>query len=115
KSLTMVMLARSLVFDPEIRNPRIVLVTDREDLDVQLKNTFAACGMEPEQAKSGRHLLTLLAGDKATIVTTLVHKFENAVTSKSRRFESPDIFTLVDESHRTQFGTLAAKMRLLLP
>lgn len=115
KSLTMVMLARSLVFDPEIRNPRIVLVTDRDDLDVQLKNTFEACGMEPERAKSGRHLLSLLDGDKATIVTTLVHKFENAVISKSRKFESPDIFALVDESHRTQFGTLAAKMRLLLP
>jgi type I restriction enzyme, R subunit len=115
KSLTMVMLARCLVFDPEIRNPRIVLVTDREDLDIQLKNTFEACGMEPEQASSGRHLLTLLTEDKATIVTTLVHKFENAVGSRGQKLESSDIFALVDESHRSNFGSLAARMRQLLP
>jgi len=115
KSLTMVMLARCLVFDTTIRNPRVVLVTDREDLDIQLKNTFEACGMEPEQAKTGKHLLSLLTEDKATIVTTLVHKFDKAVGGRRQQIESADIFVLVDESHRTHFGTLAAKMRKLMP
>jgi type I restriction enzyme R subunit len=57
KSLTMVMLARALALEPAIRNPRIVLVTDRVDLDKQLGNTFAACGLSPDRAESGRHLV----------------------------------------------------------
>ncbi|MEK6738240.1 MAG: type I restriction endonuclease, partial [Planctomycetota bacterium] len=54
KSLTMIWLARNLALDPDIPNPRIVLVTDRVDLDKQLGNTFAACGLTPERALSGR-------------------------------------------------------------
>ena len=53
KSLTMVMLARNLALDPGVPNPRIVLVTDRDDLDKQLGNTFAACGLDPDRATSG--------------------------------------------------------------
>ena len=56
KSLTMVMLARALALDRAIVNPRVVLVTDRIDLDDQLKGTFAACGFEPENATSGRDI-----------------------------------------------------------
>jgi len=115
KSLTMVMLARNLALDPDIPNPRIVLVTDREDLDRQLGNTFAACGLEPNRAASGRHLLELVSEHKAGIVTTLVHKFDKALKARKFREESPDIFMLVDESHRTHFGTLAARMRQMFP
>ena len=56
KSLTMVMLARSLAQVTGILNPRIVLVTDRKDLDKQIKDTFAACDMEPQRAGTGREL-----------------------------------------------------------
>ena len=56
KSLTMVMLAKALALDPDIRNPRIVLVTDRVDLDKQICNTFAACGLTPDRPRAGRHL-----------------------------------------------------------
>ena len=115
KSLTMVMLARNLALDPDIPNPRIVLVTDREDLDRQLGNTFAACGLDPNRATSGRHLLELVSEHKAGIVTTLVHKFDKALKARKFREESPDIFMLVDESHRTHFGTLAARMRQMFP
>ena len=115
KSLTMVMLARNLALDPDIPNPRIVLVTDREDLDRQLGNTFAACGLDPTRATSGRHLLELVSEQKAGIVTTLVHKFDKALKARNFREESPDIFMLVDESHRTHFGTLAARMRQMFP
>jgi type I restriction enzyme, R subunit len=115
KSLTMVMLARALALDPEIRSPRIVLVTDRVDLDKQLGNTFAACGLAPERAETGRHLLELIAEDKAHIVTTLVHKFDRALSGKRFRDESSDIFVLVDESHRTQLGLFAARMRQMFP
>ena len=115
KSLTMVMLARALAMDPEIRNPRIVLVTDRIDLDKQLGNTFLACGLSPDHAATSRQLLKLVADDKAHIITTLIHKFDRALAIKSFRENSANVFVLVDESHRTNFGSFAARMRQMFP
>ena len=115
KSLTMVMLARALALDTEIPNPRVVLVTDRVDLDKQLSNTFAACGLSPDRAESGRHLLELVGDNKAHIITTLIHKFEKALSSRTFQDDSSEIFVLVDESHRTNFGSFAARMRQMFP
>ena len=115
KSLTMVMLARALALEPAIRNPRIVLVTDRVDLDKQLGNTFAACGLSPDRAESGRHLVELVADGKAHIVTTLVHKFDKALAYKKFSDPSSDIFVLVDETQRTQLGSYSARMRQMFP
>jgi len=115
KSLTMVMLARALALEPGIRNPRIVLVTDRVDLDKQLGNTFAACGLSPDRAESGRHLVELVSDGKAHIVTTLVHKFDKALTYRKFSDASPDIFVLVDETQRTQLGGYSARMRQMFP
>lgn len=115
KSLTMVMLARALALDPEIRNARIVLVTDRVDLDKQLGGTFAACGLAPERALSGRHLVELMVDRMAHVVTTLVHKFEKALSSSKFVDNSADIFVLVDETQRTQLGASAARMRQMFP
>jgi type I restriction enzyme R subunit len=115
KSITMVMLTRCLALDPDISNPRLVLVTDRVDLDRQLSNTFAACGLAPKRAKTGRDLLELVSEKKAGIVTTLVHKFDKALNVKKYQDDSIDIFMLVDESHRTQFGAFAARMRQMFP
>lgn len=115
KSLTMVMLARNMALDPEILNPRIVLVTDRDDLDKQLGNTFASCGLEANRATSGRNLLELVAEKRSGIITTLIHKFDKAYAVKKYQDESPDIFILVDESHRTQFGSFSARMRQMFP
>lgn len=115
KSLTMVMLTRNLALDTDVPNPRIVLVTDRDDLDKQLGNTFAACGLDPNRATSGRHLLDLVAEQKAGIVTTLIHKFDKALNQKKFQDDSRDIFMLVDESHRTNFGSFSARMRQMFP
>jgi type I restriction enzyme, R subunit len=115
KSLTMVMLARNLAFDPDIINPRIVLVTDRDDLDKQLGNTFAACGLDASRATSGRNLMDLVKEGNASIITTLVHKFDKALNAKSYIEQSSDVFMLVDESHRTQYKNLAARMRQMFP
>lgn len=115
KSLTMVMLARALALHTNIRNPRIVLVTDRVDLDKQLGNTFAACGLSPDRAESGRHLVELIADDKAHVITTLVHKFDKALAYKKLCHDSPNIFVLVDETQRTQLGSFAARMRQVFP
>lgn len=115
KSLTMVMLARALALDGRIRNPRVVLVTDRVDLDKQLGNTFAACGLSPDRAESGRHLAKLIGDGKAHVITTLVHKFDKALASRNLGDDSADIFVLVDETQRTQLGALAARMRQVFP
>jgi len=115
KSLTMVLLARALALEPTLRSPRIVLVTDRVDLDKQLGNTFAACGLSPDRAESGRHLVELVSDGKAHIVTTLVHKFDKALAYKKFSDASPDIFVLVDETQRTQLGGYSARMRQMFP
>jgi type I restriction enzyme R subunit len=115
KSLTMIWLARNLALDPDIANPRIVLVTDRVDLDTQLGNTFAACGLEPQQAKTGQDLLDLVSGKKVAIITTLIHKFDKALKKRKLWDQSPNIFMLVDESHRTNFGIFSSRMRQMFP
>jgi type I restriction enzyme, R subunit len=115
KSLTMVMLARALALDTEIINPRIVLVTDRIDLDEQLKATFAACGAEPENASSGRHLLKLVSQDRASIIATVINKFDTALNVRDYRDLSSDVFLLIDESHRGQYGEMHTRMKRMFP
>jgi len=120
KSLTMVMLGRSLALERSIENPRIIIVTDRDDLDKQIKDTFKSCDLEPVRATSGSHLLELVH-NKAPLVTTIINKFDTALKNSKLADEDPNIFVLVDESHRTQTGRygghsqFAAKMRRLLP
>ncbi len=115
KSLSMVMLTRNLALDPDIPHPRIIVVTDRDDLDKQLKNTFSACGLDPQRATSGRNLLSLVRKKKEGIITTLIHKFEKVMNAQDFQDPSSDIFVLVDESHRTNFGSFAARMRQMFP
>ncbi|WP_374609797.1 type I restriction endonuclease subunit R [Thermomonas sp.] len=115
KSLTMVMLAKSLAMD--VRGARIVMVTDRTDLDDQIRKTFRATGLEPVQARTGEHLLELLEA-KAPVVTTLIHKFRAGLNKRKLVDDSADIFVLIDESHRSQYGdieSLHARMREGLP
>lgn len=114
KSLTMVMLAKALVREPSILNPKIILVNDRVDLDDQLKDTFKDCGTAPVKATSGKHLLELLNEPKAEIITTVIDKFETVAREKVTN-PSADIFVLVDESHRSQYGQIHAKMRNVFP
>ena len=117
KSLTMVMLARGLAEElPREGSPRfkLVLVTDRVDLDEQIGKTFAACGQVPVRASTGTHLADLLEETKARIITTVINKFDAAANVRSP-IDDADIFVLVDEGHRTQFGQLNAKMKKKLP
>ncbi len=115
KSLTMVMLAKCIALEPDILNPKVMLVTDRIDLDDQLYNTFHHCGKEPVKARTGRHLMSLLSGNKEAIITTTIFKFETAVKARDYTDESNNIFMLVDESHRTQYGEAHTKMHKVLP
>jgi type I restriction enzyme R subunit len=115
KSLTMVMLAKSIALEKEISNPRIIIVTDRIDLDKQISTTFHACGKEAIRAKRGDHLIELLNESGVEIITTVIDKFESALNRKDFNNESSNIFVLVDESHRSQYGTTHAKMKRVLP
>ncbi len=115
KSLTMVMLARALGLDPSIADPRIVLVTDRIDLDEELEGVFKACGLEPKRATTGRTLLDLVATEKRAVVTTLINKFDTALNVRDFEEASADVFLLVDESHRGQYGRLHSRMRKVFP
>ncbi|MBC6413958.1 MAG: type I restriction endonuclease subunit R [Chromatiales bacterium] len=114
KSLTMVMMVRALISDTEISNPRILLVTDRTDLDEQLGNTFKQCGLERTRATTGKNLTTLLKA-KTPIITTVIHKFNTALKAQDYVDDDTNLFVLVDESHRTNFAFFAAKMRKMLP
>lgn len=121
KSLTMVMIVKSLELDRDISNPRVILVTDRISLDKQLKETFKNTGKEVEQAKSGEDLLKLLTENKASIITTVVDKFRSSFSDKNIKkysvdsINSKDIFVLVDESHRSQYGSTNTLMNRVLP
>lgn len=120
KSLTMVMLGRALALEKSISNPRIIIVTDRDDLDKQIKGTFKSCEMEPRRANSGSDLINLIR-NKAPLITTIINKFDNALRGSETPEQDANVFILVDESHRSQTGRygghsqFATKMRRLLP
>lgn len=117
KSLTMVFLATKLRRLPEAENPTLVIVTDRADLDDQITAQFKRSGFpNPVQAESGQALRTLLSGGAGTTVLTTVHKFHSAVPKRSAAItHAKNVFVMVDEAHRTQYGALAARMRAGLP
>lgn len=118
KSLTMVMFVKALIEDPKILNPRVIIVTDRKDLDKQIKDTFKNCNLKKEvvQATSGEHLLKLINEKNLSVITTLVHKFQSA-SKKKRGFVDNDknIFVLVDEAHRSQSGLANIEMNRIIP
>ncbi len=114
KSITMVMLAKALTLHPGIINPRVILVTDRIDLDDQIWKTFIACGKKVHKAESGADLVATIKKGKVDIITTVINKFEAAV-GQGFKDENPNIFVLVDESHRSQYGSFHSKMRQLFP
>lgn len=115
KSLTMVMLAQAIALEKSIRNPKIVIVTDRVDLDDQIYGTFQKCDLPVMQANTGKHLIDLLDSKSDAVVTTIINKFEAAVKRRKKPFTSHDIFVLIDEGHRTQYGTFNVSMQKTFP
>lgn len=115
KSLTMVMLAQKIAQEPSISNPRIVLVTDRTDLDSQITKTFRKCGKEVENATTGQRLVDLLESDTDAVITTVINKFATAIKKIKRPLDNPNIFILIDEAHRSQYKEMAIQMNRVLP
>lgn len=111
KSLTMSILA-SLI-KKTIPSSRIIVVTDRNQLDEQIHKTFLKTGIESKRARSGKHLIELLQNGEM-VITTLVQKFR-APDEKNVIIDTKDIFLLVDESHRTQNGLLHNAMKESIP
>lgn len=115
KSLTMVMLAQAIALEKTIKNPKIVLVTDRTDLDEQITGTFRKCGMPVQNASTGKALVDLLRNKSDAVITTVINKFETAVKKIPEPLISHDIFVLVDEGHRSQYGMFNIEMLKTLP
>ncbi|MBR0318337.1 MAG: type I restriction endonuclease subunit R [Spirochaetia bacterium] len=114
KSLTMVMLAKYILMELQKYNPRVVVVTDRKELDRQITDTFSHTRLRPAQAVSGRNLVELISKGKADVITTIINKFNTAERLETKDY-SKNIFLLVDESHRSNYGQFAAKMRTVFP
>lgn len=119
KSLTMLMLAGALVRAAEMANPTLLIVTDRNDLDDQLFNTFAIgralLRQDPLQADTREHLRQLLDRASGGVVFTTIHKFAEAHGTISER---PNVVVMADEAHRSQYGFIdggARWMREALP
>jgi len=118
KSLTMVMFVKALIEDPHISNPRVIIVTDRRDLDKQIRDTFKNCNLKKEviQATSGQDLLSLIKERNLAVITTVVDKFESAAKKKAGFIDADqDIFVLVDEAHRSQNGIANLEMNRIIP
>lgn len=115
KSLTMVLIAQAIILNKNIKNPKIVLVTDRTDLDRQITGTFKKCGTYVENAKTGIHLVQLLESKSDAVITTIINKFEKAVKGLKKPLTDHNIFVLIDEGHRSQYGEMGIKMERALP
>ncbi len=115
KSLTMVLLAQAIVMDSTIKNPKIVLVTDRTDLDRQITSTFRKCGTNVENAKTGSQLIELLKSKSDAVITTIINKFDAAVKGIKSPLTDHNIFVLIDEGHRSQYGEMGIKMERTMP
>jgi len=113
KSLLMVFAAQKLRMSPELKNPTVVIVNDRIDLDTQLTATFNASDIPNlTSATSKEELISFFKGDMRKILITTIYKFGEVDGVLNPR---DNIILMVDEAHRTQEGDLGEKMRLALP
>ncbi len=113
KSLLMVFAAQKLRLHPALKNPTVIIVVDRIDLDSQITGTFHASDIpNVVPAPSRRDLQQMLAQDTRKIIITTIHKFGEAPGLLNDR---KNIIVMVDEAHRTQEGDLGRKMREALP
>src|SRR5690606_31554540 len=110
----MVMFSKYVLSELSSYNPKVIVVTDRVNLDKQINQTFNHTRLKANRATTGRHLVELINDNKADILTTLVHKFDTA-SREQKPVYSKEIFVLVDESHRTQYGELHIKMKNVFP
>lgn len=123
KSITMVLLTKWILENNP--NARVVVLTDRTELDAQIEGVFKDSGEDIYRTKSGRDLMTQLEQPKPRLLCSLIHKFGKKGEKKElEKFlaelkanpvkVSGELFVLVDECHRTQAGSLHKTMRAIL-
>jgi type I restriction enzyme R subunit len=129
KSLTMVWLAKWI--RENVNDARVLIITDRTELDEQIEKVFKGVNEDIERSKSGAHLLSSLNEPNPWLLCSLVHKFgrkgeksdelaaqdyiEELKKSLPNNFSvKGDLFVFVDECHRTQSGTLHDAMKAIL-
>ncbi|MEZ4592135.1 MAG: HsdR family type I site-specific deoxyribonuclease [Chloroflexota bacterium] len=118
KSLLMVFAAQKMRLQPALRNPTVLIVVDRIDLDAQISATFHASDIPNlVKADSREALETLLRQDTRKIIITTIFKFGDVGANHDSPLlnDRENIIVMVDEAHRTQEGDLGMKMRAALP
>ncbi len=117
KSLTMMYVVRACYHDPELRDFKIVFITDRKDLQKQLEETSKSVGFTVKVAKNIENFKELLSNNTPDLVMGIVHKFQER--ELKREFPvlntSEKILVMIDEAHRTQYKLLGANLRKALP
>src|SRR6185369_3590610 len=123
KSIVMVLLAKWILENKP--NARVVIVTDRDELDKQIEGVFTAASHPMTRASSGRDLMTQLGQATPRLLCSLVHKFGRKGVDDFEQFIKDleaqpcstvgEIFVFVDECHRTQSGKLHRTMKALMP
>jgi len=125
KSFTMVLLCKAMLLQPELAECRVIVVTDRRDLEKQLAGNFLTGGAfgssiaDKEggraKAQTGRDLAKRIGKGTERIIFTIINKFASASKLPECRNESPNIIVLVDEGHRSQGGENHERMKQALP
>ncbi|EDK25997.1 possible type I restriction enzyme (restriction subunit) [Vibrionales bacterium SWAT-3] len=121
KSFTMVFLSKALIWIKELAKCRVVVVTDRVDLEDQLASTFASGGALSEKdrktamATTGRRLAEQIGKGNERIIFSIINKFGTAIELPECYNDSPDMIVLVDEGHRSQNGENNIRMQQALP
>lgn len=122
KSFTMVFLSKALILHESLKQCRIVVVTDRVDLETQLSKTFASGGelagkkdKEAAMATSGKRLAEQIGKGTERIIFSLIQKFNTATKMPECVNPSADIVVLIDEGHRSQGGENHIRMKQALP
>lgn len=121
KSFTMVFLSKALIWIRELAKCRVVVVTDRVDLEDQLAGTFASGGALSEKdrktamATTGRRLAEQIGKGNERIIFSIINKFGTAIELPECYNDSPDLIVLVDEGHRSQNGENNIRMQQALP
>lgn len=122
KSFTMVFLSKTLILHEALKQCRIVVVTDRVDLESQLSKTFVSGGelaskkdKAAAMATSGKRLAEQIGHGTERIIFSLIQKFNSATKLPECVNTSPDIIVLIDEGHRSQGGENHIRMKQALP
>lgn len=122
KSFTMVFLTKALVLHQSLKNCRLLVVTDRTDLESQLSNTFTTGGAlnakrdkSEAMATSGTKLAKMIGSGHQRIIFSLIQKFTTATKLPECHNDSEDLIVLIDEGHRSQGGENHTRMRQALP